>query len=134
MTNVPKITPAKDIDEYLASVPPGDRAALEALRKIIRTAAPEVKEEIRYRIPVFSWNGPLVFFAAFKNHLGLYVVSRQILEQFKTDLKPFKVSGTTIHFSAAHPLPAPLVTGIVRPRSRRTGSESHQKGRFSINT
>lgn len=116
MTQEPKPHPAKNIDEYLASVPPGDRTALEDLRTIIRTAAPEAKEGISYRIPAFDWNGPLVFFAAFKNHLGFYVVSRHVLEEFKTDLKPFKVSGTTIHFSAAHPLPASLVTGIVRAR------------------
>ena len=102
------------------------------LRAIIRTAAPEAREGISYRIPVFIWNGPLVFFAAFPNHLGFYVVSKQIMEQFKDDLKPYKVSGTTIHFSASHPLPASLITGIVRARIAENGiqtSESRQINR-----
>lgn len=128
MTNELKTPPAQDIDDYFASVPAEDRAALEDLRVIIRTAAPEAEEGISYRIPVFNWNGPLVFFAAFKNHLGLYVVSRKILEQFKTDLKPFKVSGTTIHFSAAHPLPASLVTAIIRARIAENGIRTSQDG------
>ena len=87
-----------------------------------------------YRIPVFSWKGPILYFAAYRYYLELYVVSRQILEQFKTDLKPFKVSGTTTHFSAAHPLPASLVTGIVRARITEKGSGRHKAGRISINT
>lgn len=133
MTPEPKTIPAQNIDEYLASLPARDRDALENLREIIRTAAPEAEEGISYRIPVFSWNGPLVFFAAFKNHLGFYVVSRQILEQFKTELNTYKVSGTTIHFSAAHPLPESLVTSIVqarieenRVRTSKGGDDHHQ--------
>lgn len=128
MTTELKTPPAKDIDEYLASLPPADRSALEDLRAIIRSAAPEAKEGISYRIPVFIWNGPLVFFAAFKNHLGFYGVSREVLEQFKSDLKPFRVSGTTIHFSASHPLPASLVTGMVRARIAENMARKSQDG------
>lgn len=112
----PKTAPAQNIDDYLKSLPARDRLALQDLRATIMNAAPEAKEGISYRIPVFNWNGPLVFFAAFKNHLSLYVVSKHILEQLKPDLLPFKVSGTTIHFSASHPLPESLVTTIVRAR------------------
>ncbi|HWQ65793.1 MAG TPA: DUF1801 domain-containing protein [Methanospirillum sp.] len=110
--------PASDIDAYLASVPENDRIVLEDLRRIIRSAAPEAKEGISYRIPVFTYHGPLVFFAAFKNHLGLYVVNALILDQFKEELTPYKVSGTTIHFSAKNPLPADLVIKIVNARMR----------------
>ncbi len=116
MTDSTKGVLAKDIDEYLASVPYESRVILEELRKIIHAAAPDVIEGISYRIPVFKWHGPLVFLAAFRNHLGLYVVDKTILEQFKYDLSSFKVSGTTIHFSPEHPLPASLVTRIVRAR------------------
>ena len=53
-------------------------------------------------------------------------MSRQVLEEFKTDLKPYKVSGTTIHFSAAQPLPAALVTGIVKARIRENENRTSQ--------
>lgn len=117
MTDGRRIAPAKDIDAYLELLPERDRAALEDLRAVIRVAAPDAQEGISYRIPVFIWNGPLVFFAAFKSHLGFYVVSKQILEQFKTELEPYKTSGTTIHFSADNPLPASLVTRIIKART-----------------
>ena len=116
MTDSTKGVLTKDIDAYLASVTSENRVALEELRKIIHDAAPDAIEGISYRIPVFKWHGPLVFFAAFTNHLGLYVVDKTLLEQFKHELAPFKVSGTTIHFSPEHPLPASLVTRIVRAR------------------
>jgi hypothetical protein len=58
----------------------------------------------------------LVFFAAFKDHLGFYGVSKDVLEQFRDELAPFRTSTTTLHFSAENPLPAPLVEKIVRAR------------------
>lgn len=126
MTKETTNPPAKNIDEYLASVPEIDRIALQELRTIIRAVAPEAGEGISYRIPAFTWNGPLVFFAAFKNHLGLYVVSSSILKQFSKELKPYKVSGTTIRFSAKNPLPPSLVVSIVNARMQE--NEQRMRG------
>ena len=75
-----------------------------------------VKEVISYQIPMFKYHGPLVFFAAFKNHCSFYVVSKPIMEVFTSELKPWDTSGTTIHFSAKNPLPASLVKNIVKAR------------------
>jgi uncharacterized protein YdhG (YjbR/CyaY superfamily) len=107
---------ATTVDEYLAAVPEPDRAALEHLRAVIRTAAPGAEERISYGMPAYKYHGPLVFFAAFPHHLSLYGVSRSLLETFGDDLAGFEVSGTTIHFSADHPLPDELVTRFVRAR------------------
>jgi len=116
MKEATKTVLANDIDEYLAMVPEKDRAVLSELRRTIRTAAPMAKESISYRMPAFSHHGPLVFFAAFKNHLGFYGVSKKILDTFGSELRPYRTSTTTLHFSAENPLPASLVTRIVRAR------------------
>ena len=116
MKETNKTVPAKDVDEYLASVPEKERATLSELRRTIRAAAPMAKESISYRMPAYWYHGPLVFFAAFKNHLGFYGVSKEVLETFSSELGPYRTSTTTLHFSAAHPLPASLVTKIVRAR------------------
>jgi uncharacterized protein YdhG (YjbR/CyaY superfamily) len=108
--------PAKNVDEYLAAVPEGVRQVLEKLRKTIRSAAPNAEEGISFQVPAFKYHGPLVFFAAFRNHCSFYVVSKPIMEAFSSDLKPWDTSGTTIHFSAKHPLPASLVKKIVKAR------------------
>jgi uncharacterized protein YdhG (YjbR/CyaY superfamily) len=108
--------PAKNVDEYLAGVPDDVRLVLGKLRKTIRSAAPNAEEGISFQIPMFKYHGPLVFFAAFRNHCSFYVVSKPIMEVFTSELKPWDISGTTIHFSAKNPLPASLVKKIVKAR------------------
>jgi uncharacterized protein YdhG (YjbR/CyaY superfamily) len=108
--------PAKNVDEYLAAVPEEVRAVLEKLRRTIRAAAPKAEEVISYQIPTFKYHGPLVFFAAFRNHCSFYVVSKPMMETFSSELRPYDTSGTTIHFSAKNPLPASLVKKIVKAR------------------
>jgi uncharacterized protein YdhG (YjbR/CyaY superfamily) len=108
--------PAKNVDEYLAAAPEEVRPVLEKLRRTIRAAAPKAEEVISYQIPMFKYHGPLVFFAAFRNHCSFYVVSKPIMETFSSELKPWDTSGTTIHFSAKNPLPASLVKKIVKAR------------------
>ena len=63
----------QDIDEYLARVSPGKRAALEKLRKAIASAAPRAEECISYGIPAFRLDRKvLVFFGAATNHCSFY--------------------------------------------------------------
>ena len=62
----------KNIDEYIASFSPEVQAILEKIRLTIRNAAPGAQETISYKIPAFRLNRILVYFAAFKNHIGLY--------------------------------------------------------------
>ena len=100
----------------LLRLPKRYRPVLEKLRRTIRAAAPKAEEVISYQIPMFKYHGPLVFFAAFRNHCSFYVVSKPIMEVFTSELKPWDTSGTTIHFSAKNPLPASLVKKIVKAR------------------
>lgn len=118
---------AKDIDEYLESVPEGERKALESLRRTIRAAAPKAEEAISYQMPAFRYHGPLVYFAAFKGHCSFFVGSKSIMRAFRNELKPYDASGGTIHFMANEPLPATLVTQIVKARIKE--NEVRSKGR-----
>jgi uncharacterized protein YdhG (YjbR/CyaY superfamily) len=114
--NTKKSVPARDVDDYLAALPEDVRFTLEKLRKTIKAAAPKAEETISYQIPTFKYHGPLVFFAAFKNHCSFFVVSKSLIERYRSELEPYDTSGTTIHFSAENPLPAPLVKKIVKAR------------------
>ena len=60
------------IDEYIAGFPPEIRTILENIRATISAAAPDAEEIISYRMPAFAQNGVLVYFAAFKAHIGLF--------------------------------------------------------------
>ncbi len=118
---------AKDVDEYLAAMPAEARAALQHLRETIRGAAPGAEELISYRIPTYKYHGPLVHFAAFRDHSSLIVVSRPTLERFLRDLEGYRTSGTTIRFTAEHPLPAELVERIVRARVEENEARAGQR-------
>jgi uncharacterized protein YdhG (YjbR/CyaY superfamily) len=111
-----KTPPAKNISAYLKDVPRGPRTVLQKLRRTIREAAPEAEEGISYRIPVFKFHGPLVFFAAYEDHCSLFVPSKALVRQFSAELKGFYASGATIHFTTEKPLPPSLVKKIVRAR------------------
>ncbi len=123
----PREAPARTVDEYLRGVPEPARTALEHLRGVIRRVAPEAEETISYRMPAYKHHGPLVFFAAMPRHLSLYGVSRSLVEALKDDLADFEISGTTIHFSAEHPLPDALVTRLVRERVRENEARRGQR-------
>ena len=68
----PSRTPPESIDEYIAAFSPEVQAILEQVRLTISNAAPGAQETISYRIPSFTLCGALVYFAAFKNHIGFY--------------------------------------------------------------
>ncbi len=106
---------AGTIDDYLAALSDDKRAALERLRKIIRSAAPGVEECISYQLPAFRLDGRmLVWFGAGANHCAFYPGG--IVDAFKDELADFKTRKGTIRFQADHPLPAALVEKIVRAR------------------
>jgi uncharacterized protein YdhG (YjbR/CyaY superfamily) len=98
----------KTVDEYLAALPEDQQQALEKVRQ----------EVISYQIPTYKYKGPLVHFAAFKNHLSFVVVSKSIAQLFEKELAPFKSSGRTVHFTAEKPIPTALIKKIVKERMR----------------
>jgi uncharacterized protein YdhG (YjbR/CyaY superfamily) len=104
------------IDEYLAPLSQEKRAALEKLRKAIKSAAPEAEECISYQIPGFRLDGRLlVSFGAAANHCAFYPGSYP-LEAHKDEVKAYDTRKGTIRFPADSPLPATLVRKLVKAR------------------
>ena len=111
-----KRTKPQNIDEYLARVPAEPRAALEKLRRTIKSMVPEAVETISYEIPTFKLNGRmLVSFAAFSEHCSFFPGAGPI-ELHKNDLKLFPTSKGTIRFTPDRPLSAVLVKKLVKTR------------------
>jgi uncharacterized protein YdhG (YjbR/CyaY superfamily) len=106
----------RDVDDYLRGVSPQARIALEKLRKTIRAAAPKATETIGYHIPIFKYQGPLVGFAAFKNHCSFFPMSARVMVAHRRELQGYETSKGTIRFAADQPLPATLVRKLVRAR------------------
>jgi uncharacterized protein YdhG (YjbR/CyaY superfamily) len=111
-------TPAPEtVDEYIALFAPETRQKLERLRALIRARAPEAVERISYRMPAYFHDGPLLYFAAFKEHIGLYALPSAI-EAFASELGGYKTSKGTIQFPLDEDLPAGLIEKIVEYRLR----------------
>jgi uncharacterized protein YdhG (YjbR/CyaY superfamily) len=104
----------KDTDSYLAALPAEQRVALAKLRGDIKAAAPAAEEYIGYAMPAFRYKGPLVYFAAAKNHCAFYVGST--IAKHKADLVGYDTSTGTIRFQPKKPLPKALVRKLVRTR------------------
>lgn len=122
----------KSIEEYIDSSPKNVRDILQELRQTIKVAAPEAEETISYQMPAFKLNGILVWFAAFKNHIGFYPKVSAI-EAFKERLAGYNVSKGTIQFSLKEPIPYKLVAEIVKFRVQENSSKNAQRGNKSSN-
>jgi len=125
--------PAESVDGYLAALPEEVRAALEELRKIIKTATTGTTEVISYRIPVFKYQGrPLVGFEAAKKHCSFFTMSSSMIPKLARmrarELKGYEVSGATIHFTPDRPLPAALVTRLVKERIAENEKLAKRRG------
>ena len=103
----------KSTDEYIATFPELVRAKLEEMRAIIKAAAPDATEKISYNMPAFAQHGNLVYFAAAKNHIGFYPTSTPI-PVFAKELAAYDTAKGSIRFPMDQPLPAQLITDIVK--------------------
>jgi uncharacterized protein YdhG (YjbR/CyaY superfamily) len=103
------------VDEYIAQFPPEIRKKLERIRAAIHEAAPGAVERIAYRMPAFSLNGDLAFFAAFKNHIGFYPLP-SALESFKERLAPYAQGKGSVQFPIGEEPPYELIKDMVRFR------------------
>jgi uncharacterized protein YdhG (YjbR/CyaY superfamily) len=105
-------TQYKTIDAYIKAFPENIQIILEKMRQTIRKAAPEAIEAISYQMPAFKLNGNLVYFAAFKNHIGFYPTPSGI-ESFAEELSPYAKGKGSVQFPLDKPIPYDLVEKIV---------------------
>jgi uncharacterized protein YdhG (YjbR/CyaY superfamily) len=113
----------KNIDEYIARFPPEVQAILERIRVTIRNAAKGAEETISYQIPAFRLNGILVYFAAFKNHIGLYppVKGDGRLEKA---IAIYAGEKGNLKFPLDRPIPYELIESIVKLRVKQNMSKA----------
>lgn len=105
----------KDIDDYIAGFPDDVQKLLQEVRKTVQKSAPEAIEKISYGMPAFALNGNLVYFAAFKNHIGFYALPSGN-KAFQEELSAYKTGKGSIQFPFDKPLPVKLIQKIVKFR------------------
>lgn len=115
-------------DEYIATFPANVQAILQKVRETIRRSAPGAEEAIKYQMPTFKLNGNLVYFAAFKTHIGFYPIPTGI-EKFKKELSVYKQGKGSVQFPLDKPMPYGLIGRIVKFRVKENLERAKAKGK-----
>ena len=117
----------RNVDEYIAGFPVDKQKILTRIRKIVFKYAPEAEESITYRMPSYKTCGkPLIYFAGYKNHIGLYATPSGHFE-FKDELAKYKHGKGSVQFPLSEPVPYGLISQIVKFRV------AENRSRFKIN-
>ena len=107
------------VRRYMAQLPATHRAALRKIRAIIRATAPRAVEHFSYGIPGFRLDErPLVWYAAFKQHVSLYPVTASIKRALAGAIDGYQTSTGTIRLPLDEPMPVTLIKKIVKVRAR----------------
>jgi uncharacterized protein YdhG (YjbR/CyaY superfamily) len=106
------------VDEYVAAFDPGIRAILRKVRSEVRAGAPEAAEVISYRMPALKQNGILVYYAAFKGHIGLYPPIRGDARLEKA-ASAYAGEKGNLRFPYDEPTPCALITSLTRLRAKQ---------------
>lgn len=108
----------KTFKDYINEYPPEIQRRLEEIRIAVLDVVPEAEERISYNMPSFRFHGNLLYYGAFKNHIGFYPASRSVFEKFKDELKDYKQSGKgTVQFQNNKPIPLELIKKIAKFRA-----------------
>jgi uncharacterized protein YdhG (YjbR/CyaY superfamily) len=112
------MTKTETVSGYIAAQPPRSRKALQEMRSIIRNAVPGVTERISYRIPTFDLDGErLLYIAGFKEHVGLYPVTRGMEAKHAKEVAKYRAGKGTLRFPLDTKLPAAFIRKLVRARA-----------------
>ncbi len=131
MNKMAKPQKPKDIDSYISKFPADVQAILQKVRETIRQASPEAKETISYMMPAFKQHGILVYFAAWKKHIGLYppISGDKALEKA---IARYAGPKGNLQFPLDEPIPYDLIERIVKLRVKQDSAKAAAKRKTTI--
>lgn len=109
----------RTVDDYIATFAPDIQAVLQRIRQTVKAAAPEAEETISYRMPAFKQNGVLLYFAAFKGHIGIFPPVRGD-DNLMRAVKPYAGPKGNLQLPFEKPIPYALIRRIVKARMLAT--------------
>jgi len=115
-----------DIDSYISQFSTDVQAILQEVREAIRRAAPDAEEVISYQMPAFRQHGILVYFAAWKNHIGLYppISGDKAIEKA---IARYAGPKGNLQFPLDEPMPLKLIERIVKLRMKQNVEKAEAK-------
>jgi uncharacterized protein YdhG (YjbR/CyaY superfamily) len=105
-----------EVDVYINGFSGELQLRLQQLRQLIRELAPEAVESMAYGMPAYKLFGrPLVYFAGYAHHLGLYALP-SAHSHFTEALAAYKQGKGSVQFPLKEPMPWALIADIIRFR------------------
>lgn len=118
------------IADYVRQAPAAARPILRKIRAIVREEAPDADERISYRMPAFFLGGVIIYYAAFKKHIGIFppVTGGAALDKA---LARYRGEKGNLRFPLDEPMPYALIRRVVRARLKvlRTQRKAPAKAR-----
>jgi uncharacterized protein YdhG (YjbR/CyaY superfamily) len=131
MTAESVLTDSAEVDAYIAAAPVPAQPILRQLRDVIRAVAPKAEEKISYGMPSYGYHGRLVYFAAFKNHVGLYAIGQE-QDSYAKELSGYLSGKSTARFQIGQPLPIALIRKVVRARVKENEATAKEAASTSM--
>lgn len=124
-------TATNNVDEYIAGFPPEVQVILQRVRQVVRESAPQAQEVISYGMPALKLNGIVVYFAAFKAHIGLYPPVSGDARLQKAVASHAGEKGN-LRFPYNEPIPYDLIARVTEVRAKQDSAKAlnrHRKAR-----
>jgi uncharacterized protein YdhG (YjbR/CyaY superfamily) len=123
-------TDFKTIDEYQAGFSDDIQTRMQTIRNTIHKIVPDVEEAISYQIPCFKYQGYLIYYSAYPNHISLSnPFSAEFLKEFEVDIKNYKVSKSAIQFPNDENLPIQLINKMIKFRKQENEQKAKSKSK-----
>jgi uncharacterized protein YdhG (YjbR/CyaY superfamily) len=117
----------RTVDDYVACAPREVRRVLERIRAIVRAAAPNAVERLSYGMPAYFENGALVYFGAFRRHIGFYPPVRSAA--LAPAIRRYTGPGGNLRFPLDAPIPYRLIARVVAARRAENRARTRAKAR-----
>jgi uncharacterized protein YdhG (YjbR/CyaY superfamily) len=95
---------------------------LRQIRKLVTEEVPNGQEAIKYGMPTIVYNGNLLSYGVYKNHIGLYPVPHAPSPELKMEMQPYFAEKSTLQFPHKKPLPLDLIRKVVQVRVKNSES------------
>jgi uncharacterized protein YdhG (YjbR/CyaY superfamily) len=115
-------TTATSIDEYIATFPPDVQAILQKIRTTVAKAIPKAQEKISYRIPAFALDGDVIYFAAFKKHIGVFPPVRDA--KLRKEVARYAGTKGNLQFPLTERIPYALIGRIAKARAKENAARA----------
>lgn len=110
------------IDEYLEQLSAADQKILQDLRQRIHAEIPGLEECISYNLPAFKLKGKVIAgFYRYTNHFSYFPFSGSVLAELKDEIKDFKHTKSSLHFTSEQNIPQDLLRKLLETRKKEAG-------------